>query len=124
MSDPKKKEDPPSIPQAIVWFAVRITDSGLAPWALVALFLLGGMYITIRQLGSKDTLTFRQGIGTLKGFAWVGWMIAFIEIPIFKGVLNRSRSSGKERIEQLQTENQKARELLRALKQSELKLEQ
>jgi hypothetical protein len=31
----------------LAFFIFRIVDSGLAPWALVALFLLGGLWIVM-----------------------------------------------------------------------------
>jgi len=74
-------------------------------------------------LDSKDTLELVSKIGTVHGFAWIGWLLAFIEIPIAKWAINRARNGQSERIKQLQDDNEKSKELLKKLKQSELTLE-
>ena len=89
----------------------------------VALFLLGVMYLCTRNLDSKDTHDLISNIGTLHGLSWIGWIIAFIEIPIFKWALNRARRMNKNKVQRLEKELGEALELLKKPKQNELKLE-
>jgi hypothetical protein len=49
--------------------------------------------------------------------------LAFIEIPIAKWAINRARNGQIDRIRQLENDNEKSKELLKKLKQSELTLE-
>jgi hypothetical protein len=122
MAEEDEDKKSPSTWQMVGLFALRITDSGLAPWALVALFSLGGMWVLTRRLDSKDTLTFLSKFGTLHGLAWLGWVAAFVEIPICKWAINRARNLRLNQMRELQDENEKAREQLKKLKQSELEL--
>jgi hypothetical protein len=108
--------------QMVGLFALRIVDSGLAPWALVGLFLLGGMYVLTRNLDSKDSLAFLARFGTLHGFAWAGWIVAFIEIPICKWAINRARNLRLNQLNQLQDQSDKSVEELKKMKQSQLEL--
>src|SRR5690349_2061441 len=103
-------------------FALRIVDSGLAPWALVALFLLGGLYLLTRNLDSKDTLAFLSKLGTLRGLAWAGWIVAFIEIPICKWAIERTRKLRVNQLNQLQDQNEKTVNELARMKQAQLEL--
>jgi hypothetical protein len=123
MSEEKKKEEAGPWAQLIGMFVLRLMDSGLAPWVAVALFLLGMAFIIVRNLDSKDSLTFLQGLMNRHGVAWVGWLVAFIEIPIFRASLKRARERGADRRAELERENEKARKMLTELKQGELKLE-
>jgi hypothetical protein len=113
----------PKLWDLVGYFAFRVTDSGLAPWTLVALFLLGGGWILTRHLDSKDSLSLITRIGSLHGFAWSGWVFAFIEIPIAKWLINRARQLNKDKIARLEQENKKARELLKKHKLGEFGLE-
>lgn len=108
--------------QLVALFALRITDSGLAPWALVALFLLGGMYLVTSRLESKDALSLLSKIGTLDGLAWIGWVVAFIEIPICKWAIDRARRLRLNQLQQLEDQSDKAMAELKKLKQAELEL--
>lgn len=118
-----KDTDRPEWRDIAAVFVLRVTDSGLTPWALVALFLLGNTWLLVRNLNSQDTLALIQKIGTVHGLAWIGWLLAFIEIPIARWAINRARSGQSAKIKQLQDDNDKATELLKKLKQSELTLE-
>ncbi|MGB7746371.1 MAG: hypothetical protein WBN75_03710 [Verrucomicrobiia bacterium] len=118
-----KDTDRPEWRDIAAVFVLRVTDSGLTPWALVACFLLANAWLITRNLDSKDTVAVISKIGTAHGLAWIGWLVAFIEIPIAKWAINRARSGQRERMRQLQDDNEKARELLKKLKQSELTLE-
>lgn len=108
--------------QLVGLFALRIVDSGLAPWAVAALFVLGLAWIPIHNLNSKDTLEFLSKIGTLHGVLWAGWFVAFIEIPICKWVINRTRRLRINQVSQLQDQSEKAVDELVKLKQSQLEL--
>ena len=112
----------PSVWQMVGLFAFKITDSGLAPWAVAALFVLGAMWVLTRHLNSTDTLALLSKFGTVYGVAWIGWIVAFIEIPICKWAINRARRLRLNQLRQLQDENDKAREQLKRLKQTELEL--
>lgn len=119
----KKDTDRPEWRDIAAVFVLRITDSGLTAWVVVALFLLGILYVGTRNLDSKDTLDLISNIGTVHGLAWIGWLLAFIEIPIAKWAINRARNGQNDRIRQLQDDNEKSKELLKKIKQSELTLE-
>lgn len=108
---------------AVVVIVLRLIDAGLAPWVAVALFLLMGMWLCMRNLDSKDTLSLISSIGTAHGLAWLGWLFAFIEIPICKWALNREKNMRRNKLERLQEEHDKALELIRKHKLGELKLE-
>ena len=108
--------------QMVGLFALRIVDSGLAPWALVALFLLGGLYVLTRNLDSKDSLAFLARFGTLHGLAWAGWIVAFIEIPICKWIINKTRRLRLNQLSQLQDQSEKAVGELTRMKQAQLEL--
>jgi hypothetical protein len=120
----EKDNDLPKLRDMIGYFVLRITDSGLAPWALVALFLLGGVWIITRKLDSKDTLTLISKFGTFHGMLWAGWILAFIEIPIARWMIVRTKRLQSNRITHLQEENKKARDMLKKYTVDELKLEQ
>ena len=119
----KKDTDRPEWRDIAAVFVLRVTDSGLTPWVVVALFLLGVFYIGTRNLNSGDTLQLVSGIGTVHGFAWIGWLLAFIEIPIAKWAINRARNGQNDRIKQLEDDSEKSKEFLKKAKQSELTLE-
>jgi hypothetical protein len=104
-------------------FILRVTDSGLAPWVLVALFILGLVWIATRNLDSKDTASLITSFMGIRGIAWSGWIVAFIQIPVFRWSLNKARRLRMNQLNDLQEENEKARELLKKQKQSELELE-
>jgi hypothetical protein len=77
---------------AIGIFVLRTMDSGLAPWTLVALFLLGLAWVVTRNLDSKDNLALITCLGSAHGFAWLGWLLAFLEIPIAKWAIKQARN--------------------------------
>src|SRR5258707_9385007 len=106
----KKESDRAEWKDIVAVFVLRVTDSGLTPWLLVALFLLGNVWLLARNLDSKDTIILISKIGTAHGFAWIGWLLAFIEIPIAKWAINRARTGQSERIRQLQDDNDKAKD--------------
>ena len=110
--------------QMVGLFALRIIDSGLAPWALVALFLLGGFHIVLGRLDSKDTLTLIYKVGTLRGFAWAGWVVAFVEIAICKWVVNRTRKQRLSQVNELNDRSERAMDELVKMKQSQLEFKQ
>jgi hypothetical protein len=105
-------------------FALRVVDSGLIPWVLVATFCLGLVHSMTRNLNSSDTLTLINRLTESKIFAFGGWLLSIIQIPVFVFILNRTKRLGRKRLDNLETENSKARELLKKMRQSELKLEQ
>lgn len=119
-SDGKER---PGFWEMIGFFVLRTTDSGLAPWVLVALFFLGLAWVTTRNLDSKDTFGLITSFFGLRGIAWIGWIVAFIQIPIFRWSLNKARKLRLNQLIELQNENEKAREALKKQKQSELALE-
>jgi hypothetical protein len=120
----EEKEERPSFWEMVGFFILRITDSGLAPWVLIALFLLGIGWLATRNLDSADNLKFLSSFFSLKGIAWSGWVVAFIQIPVFKWSLNKARNLRINQLNDLRDENEKARELLKKHKQTELELEQ
>lgn len=117
------EKDRPGFLEMVGLFILRITDSGLAPWALVALFILGLVWVATRNLDSKDTASLIRSFMGMRGIAWSGWIVAFIQIPVFKWSLNKARRLRMNQLSDLQEENEKARELLKKQKQSELELE-
>ena len=117
------EKDRPGFGEMIGFFVLRTTDSGLAPWVLVALFFLGLVWVATRNLDSKDTFGLITSFLGLRGIAWTGWIVAFVEIPIFKWSLNKARKLRINQLNELQNENEKAREALKKQKQSELELE-
>jgi hypothetical protein len=119
--NPQEKE--PTWKDAFVIVVLRLIDAGLAPWVAVALFLLAGMWLCMRNLDSKDTLSLISGIGTARGMAWAGWILAFIQIPICKWALNREKNMRRNKLNRLEDEHKKALEMLKKYKTDELKLE-
>jgi hypothetical protein len=117
-------KDRPGFWEVVCVFVLRNTDSGLTPWILVAFFLLGLVWITTRNLDSKDTAGLIASFLGLRGIAWTGWMVAFIQIPIFRWSLNKARKGGIDLLNELQDDNEKAREALKKQKQTVLELEQ
>ncbi|HUA68901.1 MAG TPA: hypothetical protein VMA13_10180 [Candidatus Saccharimonadales bacterium] len=117
------EKDRPGFWEMVGLFILRVTDSGLAPWVLVALFILGLVWIATRNLDSKDTASLIASFMGIRGIAWSGWVVAFIQIPVFKWSLNKARRLRINQLNDLQEENEKARELLKKQKQSELELE-
>jgi hypothetical protein len=118
----QKDPDRPEWRDIAAVFVLRVTDSGLTPWALVAIFLVAVIWVMTRNLDSQDTLALISNVGTVHGIAWLGWGIAFIEIPIAKWAINRARRSQNAKIEELEKDSDRAREQLKKLKQSELRL--
>jgi len=108
---------------AIVVVVLRLVDAGLAPWVGVATFLLIAMFLCMRNLDSKDTLALLSSIGTVHGLAWIGWLLAFCQIPICKWALNREKRMRNNKLKRLEEEHEKALEMLKKYKTSELKLE-
>ena len=123
MSDAKEHGKPPEWKDVIAILGLRLADSGLLPWMVVAGFLLCLFWLPVRNLDSKDSLALMTHIGSLRGLAWAGWVVALIEIPIAKWALNRARNLNSSRIKQLEEDVVKTREKLREHRQSELKLE-
>ena len=118
----KRSEDRPTIWEMVVFFIIRTTDSGLAAWTLVALFILGLSWVVTRNLESKDELALITSFIGLKGVAWLGWLVAFLEIPVFRWSLNKARKLKSNQMDRIQAENEAAREALKK-KQIELELE-
>jgi uncharacterized membrane protein YqhA len=122
VSDSKDKDKPK-------WFDVlavlllRMADSGLLPWMLVAGFLLTGFWLMVKNLSSGDTLALINKIATLKGLAMVGWLVAIIQVPMYRWAINRARNMNASKIKQLEDEVVKAREQLKAHKLGEFRLE-
>ena len=119
----EKKEDSGGVLDAVMFLLLRICDAGYVGWVLVVLFVLGVLHILTANLDSKDNLSLLQGIGTIHGLAWIGWIIALAEIPLVRLLLDKSRKQGNGRIRSLEEENEKARTLLKKYKQQELELE-
>lgn len=120
---PKQRDD--SKEKAGFWdmcgfFVLKTTDSGLAPWVLVALFFLGLLWILTRNLDSQDNLKFLSSLLSLNGFAWAGWVVAFIQIPVFKWALNRARGMRINQLNDLRDQNEKYAEMLKKMKQTDL----
>lgn len=119
----QSKEKPqPDWKDAIGFFVLRTMDSGLAPWTLVALFLLGLVWIGTKNLDSKDNLTLITKLGSAHGIAWIGWLVAFLEIPIARWAVKRARNMRNSQLKSLQDEVEKARKLLKKHKLDELEL--
>ena len=123
MAPAKNDHDKPNLWTLVTVFLLRIADSGLLPWAIVAAFVLALCYLLTRNLDSKDTLSFLNGIGTLRGFAWIGWLVALLEIPMYHWFAKRTRRGQDAHIQRIEAENEKAREMLKKFKQEEFKLE-
>lgn len=121
MSEEKDKEHHKWYDSLAV-LGLRMADSGLLPWMLVAASVLGGYWLTVRNLNSQDTLIFMGRVASLKGLALAGWVIALVEIPIFRWVLNRNRALNSSRIKQLEEETARSRAKLKEFKQAELEL--
>lgn len=118
-----KEKQTPKVMEGIVLIVFRLIDAGLAPWVAVALFLLGAAWLCMRNMDSKDTLTLISGFGTLHGLMWLGWIAAFIMIPICKAALNNEKKKRNAKLERLEKEHNQALELLKKYKLDELKLE-
>lgn len=114
----------PKFSEMVVFFVARIMDAGLVPWVLVASFLLGLVYVLTRNLDSKDTLAFVNSLLGHRGVAWLGWVCALIEIPIAACFIKRTRLHNQSKMQRLEEENWKSRELLKKLKQSEFELKE
>jgi hypothetical protein len=72
-NNPKPENPQPDWKDAIGIFTLKLMDSGLAPWTLVALFLFGLTWLVTRNLDSKDSLALITKLGSAHGFAWLGW---------------------------------------------------
>ena len=81
------------------------------------------MWLCMRNLDSKDTLSLLSGLGTVRGLPWIGWILAFIQIPICKWTLNREKNMRRNKLNRLEEKHKKALEMLRKYKADELKLE-
>jgi hypothetical protein len=120
-----EQPEPKKEPNAWTMFAVilmRLIDSGLGPWVAVSMFVLGGLYILTRNLDSHDNLALLSSI-KISGFSWLGWVIALLEIPVFRWAVSREKRMGKNRVARLEDENKEAKEMLKKYRQSDLKLE-
>ncbi len=106
----------------VTYTVLRCADSGLLPWLLIALFILGLIWVSTRNLDSKDTLTLLSKVGTLHGFAWIGWIIALLEIPAFTWAVRRANKMAAERVGDTEAENEKVRNHLKKTKQAQLEL--
>jgi len=120
----EKKDPQPGWKEGLVFFALRICDAGYTGWILIAAFFLGVLFIFTRNLSSSDTLALLRGIGTLNGFAWIGWIFAIAEIPIMRWLLDKARRDNTSHLQHLEAENEKARKILKKHKQTELNLEE
>ena len=116
------EEKNPKMWQVVALFGLRIVDSGLAPLVLVALFILGGLYVLTKNLDSKDTLAFLSKLATLHGLCWAGWIFAFIEIPICKWAINRVRKLRLDQLSELRDQSEKTTAELTKMKQAQLEL--
>lgn len=122
-NNPKSENPQPDWKDAIGIFTLKLMDSGLAPWTLVALFLFGLAWLVTRNLDSKDSLALIAKLGSAHGFAWSGWLFAFVEIPIARWAIKRARTMRSSELKRLQEEADKARKLLKKQKTGELELE-
>jgi hypothetical protein len=113
----------PTWKDAVVIVTLKLIDAGLAPWVAAAMFILGAMWLCMRNLDSKDTLTLMTAFGSIKGLAWVGWPLAFIQIPILRWAMKREKRMSKSKIERLEAEHAKALELLKKYKLGQFSLE-
>ena len=124
-----KKEDDSEKSEAdwkdtLALFFLNASDAGYLPWLLVSLFCLACIWLLTRNLDSKDSLGLLGRIGTLHGFAWIGWIVALIEIPIARWAFDRSKRLQRDELERLTEENAKARKLLKkSQKELDLPLE-
>jgi hypothetical protein len=121
--NPKSENPQPDWKDAIGIVTLKLMDSGLAPWALVALFLFGLTWLVTKNLDSKDSLALIGKFGTAHGLAWLGWLVAFVEIPIARWAIKRARTMRNSEFKRLQEEADKARKLLKKHKTGELELE-
>ncbi len=121
MSDPEK--GPAGIRMAIALILLKLIDAGLAPWLLVALFVIGTEWSLTRHLNSPDTLIFLSKLLSRAGFTWFGWFVALVEVPLFAWTLRRQHRRHEQKERFLENDATKARELLKKHKQEELKLE-
>lgn len=99
-----------------------MVDAALLPWFLAEMFVLGMIWVFARNLNSKDTLAFLSELLTFQGFAWCGWILLLIAIPIFRAIYKQSGINKDARIQELERENNKARKLLSKKKLDELDL--
>lgn len=119
-AEPKKekdaKEEEPDKPSdwkdAILYVAQRASDAGYLPFTLVCLFFALLVYLLTRNLDSHDTLAFLERL-TGSGWVWLGWVIALLEIPVGRWVLNRRTGDRDRQIARLQTEVTEARKRLK-----------
>jgi|SRR5690242_9501165 len=124
MADEEKTpEREPSWKDGAIVVVLKLIDAGLAPWVAVAIFVLTAMWLCMRNLTSKDTLTLVSSIGTVHGLAWIGWVLAFIQIPIFRWALLRERRIRKNKTERLEREHNDALERLKKYQKDDLTLE-
>jgi hypothetical protein len=84
---------------------------------------MGMAWLFLRNLTSPDTRAILEQLLGWRGFLWFGWFFAFIEIPIAKWAVDRQKRLNQNRLEQLEVENQRCRELLKKLKADEFLLE-
>ena len=120
MEDDKPKQADWKMGLVMVIF--RLLDAGLAPWVMVCMFLLGAEWIGTRTLNSQDTLKFLSQLFGRTGFAWFGWIVALIEVPLFAWTLRRENRRHRDMERLVGEEGAKARDLLKQQKQEELKL--
>lgn len=90
-----------------------MTDSSLLPILLAMAFFTGICWVFTKNLDSKDTLALLSGVGTLKGFAWLGWIMAFLEIPVAVWSIKRMKNLNFGENERLKSENARVRKHLR-----------
>jgi len=106
----------------LVMIVFRLLDAGLAPWVMVAMFLLAAQYIAMRNLSSADTVKVMAKLFTRTGFAWFGWVVALVEVPVFAWTIRKENHRHRQRERAIGEDANKAREMLKAHKQEELKL--
>jgi hypothetical protein len=109
-------------PQVGLLFLMRVVDAALLPWFLAEVFILVLVWLFARNLNSKDTLVFISKLLTLQGFAWCGWILFMLAIPIFRAIYKQGSVSKDEMIRRLESENERARKLLSKKKLNELDL--
>lgn len=76
---------------ALYMSVAKLTDSGLGPFVVVGLIVIGLAFVLTWGLDSKDRLAFLQYLVGVKILAWSGWVVAVVTIFVARWVLKKER---------------------------------
>jgi len=93
---------------ALYMSVAKLTDSGLGPFVVVGLIVIGLAFVLTWGLDSKDRLAFLQYLVGVKILAWSGWVVAVATIFVARWVLKKEREFFNRELKRVDEVKEKA----------------